>query len=72
MSTVLQKYRGHRYILEVTDNFSKFGWTIPLKNKYAESITDAFFQIVKTSKRTPKIPETDHGMEYLGTIFNEF
>ena len=34
----------YRYILVVVDNFSNFGWTIPLKNKYAQSITDAFSQ----------------------------
>ena len=43
--------KGYRYILVIVDNFSKFGWTIPLKNKYAQTITDAFVQIVKTSKR---------------------
>ena len=35
--------KGYRYILVVVDNFSKFDWTIPLKNKYAQTITDAFF-----------------------------
>ena len=34
--------KGYRYNLVVIDNFSKFGWTILLKNKYAQSITDAF------------------------------
>ena len=29
---------GFRYILVVIDNFSKFGWTIPLKNKYSQTI----------------------------------
>ena len=46
---------GYRYILVVVDNFSKFGWTIPLKNKYAQSITDAFSQIIKTSRRKPNL-----------------
>ena len=27
--------KSFRYILVVIDNFSKFGWTTPLKNKYA-------------------------------------
>ena len=43
--------KGYRYFLVVIDNFSKFGWTVPLKNKYAQSIPDAFSQIIKTSKR---------------------
>ena len=25
--------RGYRYVLVVIDNFSQFGWTVPLKNK---------------------------------------
>ena len=64
--------RGYRYILVVVDNYSKFGWTIPLKNKYAQSITDAFSQIIKTSRRKPNLLETDDGKEYVNKIFNEF
>ena len=64
--------RCYRYILVVIDNFSKFGWTIPLKNKYSQSITDAFSQIIKTSRRKPNLLETDDGKEYVNIIFNEF
>ena len=28
--------KGFRYILIVIGNFSKFCWTLPLKNKYAQ------------------------------------
>ena len=51
--------RSYRYILVVIDVFSKFGWTIHLWNKYAQSITDAFSQIIKTSNRKPNLLETD-------------
>ena len=27
--------RGYRYVLVIIDNFSKFEWTVPLKNKNA-------------------------------------
>ena len=27
--------RGYRYVLVIIDNFSKFGWTVPLKNENA-------------------------------------
>ena len=63
--------RGYRYILVVVDNFSKFGWTIPLKNKFAQSITDAFSEIIKSSNRKPNLLETDDGKEYVNKIFNE-
>ena len=64
--------KGYRYILVVIDNFSKFGWTIPLKNKFSQSITDAFSKIIKSSNRKPNLLETDDGREYVNKIFNEF
>ena len=64
--------RGYRYILVFFVNLSKFGWTIPLKNKDVQSITDAFSQINKTSKRKPNLLETDDVKEYVNKIFNEF
>ena len=67
-----RKNKGYRYILVVIDNFSKFGWTIPLKNKYAQSITDAFSEIMKSSNRKPDLLETDDGKEYVNKNFNEF
>ena len=68
----IKNNKGYRYILVVVDNFSKFGWTIPLKNKYAQSITDAFSQIIKTSRRKPNLLETDDGKEYVNKNFSEF
>ena len=43
-----------------------------MKNKYAQSITDAFSQIIKTSRRKPNLLETDDGKEYVNRIFSEF
>ena len=60
--------RGYRYVLVVIDNFSEFGWTIPLTNKYALSITDTFSEIVKSSNRKPNLLETDDGKEYVSKI----
>ena len=68
----IKNNKGYRFILVVIDNFSKFGWTIPSKNKYAQSITDAFSQIIKTSRRKPNLLETDDGKEYVNKIFSEF
>ena len=64
--------KGYRYILVVIDNFSKFGWTTPLRNKYAQSIVDSFSEIIKSSNRKPKLLETDDGKEYVNKIFDEF
>ena len=45
--------RKNRYVLVIIDNFSKFEWTIPLKNKNAQRLKDSFENIIKNSKRKP-------------------
>ena len=64
--------RKYGYILVVIDTFSKIGWSIPYKNKYAQSITDAFSQIIRTSRRKTNLLETDDGREYVDKMLNEF
>ena len=67
----LKNNKGYRYILVVIDNFSKFGLTIPVKIKYAQSIAESFSQIIETSRRKPNLLESDDGKEYVNKIFNE-
>ena len=43
--------RGYRYVLVVIDNFNKFGFTIPFKNKNAQTIKDSFEIILISSER---------------------
>ena len=64
--------RGYRYVLVIIDNFSKFGWTIPLKNKNAQTLKDSFENILITSKRKPNLIETDRGKEFYNNIFQDF
>ena len=59
-----QKNRGHRYVFVIIDNFSKFGWTVPLKIKNSQTIKDAFENIIIISKRKPNLIETDHGKKF--------
>ena len=40
--------RGYRYVIVVIDNFSKYGWTVPLKNK---KLKDSFENFIITSKK---------------------
>ena len=64
--------RGYRYVLVTIDNFSKFGWTSPLKNKNALTIKDSFGNILISSKRKPNLIETDRGKEFYNNIFQDF
>ena len=64
--------KGYRYVLVVIDNFSKFGWTVPLKNKSAQRIKDSFENILMSSKRRPNLIESDRGKEFYNNIFQSF
>ena len=64
--------RGYRYVLVVLDNFSKYGWTVPLKNKNALTINDAFENILINSKRKPNLIESGRGKEFYNNIFQDF
>ena len=64
--------RGYRYVLVIIDNFSKFGWTVPLKNKNAQTIKDSFENILINSKKSPNLIETDRGKEFYNKTFQDF
>ena len=64
--------RGYRYVLVTIDNFSKFGWTVPLKNKKAQAIKDSFENISRGSKRKPNLIESDRGKEFYNNIVQSF
>ena len=64
--------KGYRYVLVTINNFSKLGWTIPLKNKNAQTIKNFFENILISSKRKPSLIETDRGKEFYNNIFQDF
>ena len=64
--------KGYRYIFIIIDNFSKYLWAIPLKNKYSQTITKEFSNILTTSKRKPIKLESDRGSEFYNSIFQNF
>ena len=66
-----KNYRGYRYVLVIIDNFSKFGWRVPLKNKNAHSIKGFFKNVLISSKRRPNLIESDCGKEFYN-IFQDF
>ena len=64
--------KGYRYIFIIIDNFSKYLWAILLKNKYSQTITNEFSNILTTSKRKPLKLESDRGTEFYNSIFQNF
>lgn len=59
------KNAGHGYILTIVDVFSKFAWAIPIKNKGSKSVSVAFMNLFRNSKRIPVKILTDRGLEFL-------
>ena len=64
--------KGFRYIFIIIVNYSKYLWAIPPKNKYKQTITNEFSNILKTSKRKPLKIESDRGTEFFNSIFQNF
>ena len=53
-----------RHFLVAIDNYSNFGWNVPLQRKYSQSKTN-FSKIMKKSIRRRNFIETDDGMGYV-------
>ena len=56
--------KGYRYILNVIDCFSKYAWSVPLKDKKGKTVLDAFKFIVNSSDRKPAYIWVDEGKEF--------
>ena len=63
--------KGYRYIFVIIDNFSKYLWAIPLKNKNSQIITIDFSNILTQSKGKPLKIESDRGAKFYNIIFFE-
>ena len=67
-----ENIRGYRDVLATIDNFSKFGWTVSIKNKNAQTIKDSFEIILINSKKIPNLIESDRDKRFHNNIFQEF
>ena len=72
---LLSKYnKGIRFLLCVTDIFSKYAWVVPLKVKKGISIVKAFQNILKqsNSKRKPNKIWVEKGSEFYNAYFKKW
>ena len=53
MQLISKFNKGFRFLLCVTDIFSKYAWVVPSKDKKGVSIVDAFQKILDDSNRKP-------------------
>ena len=64
--------KGYRYMLNAIDVFSKYAWSVPLKDKTGMTVLNGFKQIVKESERKPKNIWVDQGKEFYNKNVNEW
>ncbi|KAL3094105.1 hypothetical protein niasHT_029187 [Heterodera trifolii] len=64
--------RGHRYLLVAVDVLSKRLFAVPLKNKRAEEMLDAFKELVEQMPMIPHRIFSDKGTEFKNKLLKEF
>ena len=70
---LLSRYnKGIRFLLCVTDIFSKYAWVVPLKDKKGISIVKAFQSILKQSNRKPNKIWVDKVSEFYKAYFKKW
>ena len=63
---------GYRYIIIISDNFSKYLWCILPKIKNSQLIKQVFSDFLSTSKRKPIKIESDGGAEFYNSFSQNF
>ena len=64
MQLISKFNKGFRFLLCVTDIFSKYTWIVPLKDKKGFSIVGAFQKILDDSNRKPSKIWVNKGSEF--------
>ena len=62
--------KGYKYLLNVIDVFSKYAWSVPLKSKTGQEVSEAFETILKEG-RTPELLWVDQGSEFYNQKFKK-
>ena len=60
--------KGFKYMLNVIDVFSKYAWSIPMKNKTGETTLEGFREIHRKSGRIPKHIWDDKSLKFITNI----
>ena len=61
MRSLFSKNQSVKYLLCVTDVFTKYAWVKPLKNKKSKAVINGFIKIVNESNRKPNKLYVDQG-----------
>lgn len=68
LSLYSKENKGHKFLLVVIDNFSKYAWAAPLKSKNAQDVTKAMENVLRGGRK-PKSLWVDRGTEFYNSTF---
>ena len=60
---------GYKYVLFIEDCFTRYLWTVPLKDKKGLTVFNAFKSVIDSSKRQPNRIFCDAGKEFFNQHF---
>ena len=72
MQLISKFNKGFRFLLCVTDIFSKYAWVVPLKDKKGISIVTAFQKILDTLGCKPNKIGVDKGSKFYNNSFKKW
>uniref|UniRef100_A0A914GUJ9 Integrase catalytic domain-containing protein n=1 Tax=Globodera rostochiensis TaxID=31243 RepID=A0A914GUJ9_GLORO len=70
--TLSRHNRGHRYLLVAIDVLSKRLFVVPLRNKRAEEMLEAFKQLIEQMPMVPHRIFSDKGTEFKNRLLKEY
>lgn len=68
MTAYASENNNHKYLLTVIDNFSKYAWVVPIKNKSGKDTTAAMKSVL-IQGRVPSKLHVDNGKEFYNSSF---
>ena len=72
MQLISKCNKGIRYLLCVSDLFSKYAWVVPLKDKKGVTVVNACQNFLKESNVKPNKIWVDQGSEFCNSHFKKW
>ena len=72
MESLSSKNKNAIYLLVVIDDFTKYAWFKPLKDKKRKTVLNAFIEIVNESNCKPNQFWVDHGRQFYNKLMQEW
>ena len=72
MESLSSKNKNAIYLLVAIDDFTKYAWFKPLKDKKFKTVLNAFIEIVNESNCKPNHFWVDHGRQFYNKLMQEW